>query len=461
MTAVDTIRLLTFIVVIALSPVGSAPAAVSEEPNTEILHKWLAVYNKGDAAALKDFQQNYLGDANIAWALDTREESGGFDLVKVETDEPLKLAALLREHNFPSLWRVTMVRKSAAAPTLQSIEYRALPTSQSEAFAALDKFATRLADADEFSGVIAIAKHGRSLYIKALGMADRSHNTAVTPNTQFLFASQGKMFTAVAVLQLVAAGKVALDDPIGTYLTDYPNREVAHKVTVRQLLAHQGGTGEMGLLEPQDAHNRATVHSIADIIKLNGYRPPAFEPGSKWDYSNYGYVLLGALVEKVSGSTYYDYVRNNIFRPAEMAHTSFPLREDMRGVAIGYTKAGGNALQATTDQLPWRGTPAGGGVSTAEDMLRFADALNAGRLIPKALLAEATKNHTHGFGYGFISSQVDEFPYWGHGGGAPGNSLVLDYYPVTDTSFVCMSNRDPPVCDRLAFNFLFRSPRVP
>jgi CubicO group peptidase (beta-lactamase class C family) len=259
----------------------------------------------------------------------------------------------------------------------------------------------------------------------------------------------------------VEAGKVNFDDPIGKYLVDYPNVEVAQKVTVRHLLAHEDGTGEMGLLEPQDGKNRAVVHSIAEIIALNGTRAPAFEPGSKFEYANYGYILLGALIEKVSGQSYYDYVEEHIFRPAGMTHTGYPLREAMGGVAIGYMRTDSGALRDSSHQLPWRGTPAGGGVSTAGDMLRFTAALTTGALLSPTLLAEATKKQTQWYGYGFISSDVDGFVYWGHGGGAPGNSLVLGYYPATHISFVCMSNRDPPICDRLAFNFLFRSPRTP
>lgn len=96
------------------------------------------------------------------------------------------------------------------------------------------------------------------------------------------------MFTAVAIFQLIEKGRFALDDAVGKFLPDYPNREIAGKVTVRMLLAHTGGTGEMGILEPQDGANRAPVHSIADIMALNGARGPAFPPGTKWDYSNYG-----------------------------------------------------------------------------------------------------------------------------------------------------------------------------
>jgi D-alanyl-D-alanine carboxypeptidase len=441
---------------IALSSVG-----VSAETTADILRTWLDDYNTGSADTIKEFEQHYLGDSDIAFATDSREETGGFDLVRIESEGPLKLSALLREHNFPALWRVSFVRESPTADRLQRLDYRALPmSSQSQALAALDSFASRLAAADKFSGVIGIAKGGMTLFAKAWGLADRENKIPVTPDTLFLLASQGKMFTAVGVLQLVEAKKVALEDPIGRYLTNYPNAEVAQKVTVRDLLTHQGGTGEMGLLGPQDVESRGTVHSIGDIIKLNGARGPVFPPGSKFEYSNYGFVLLGALIQKVSGQGYYDYVQQHIFGPAGMTHTGYPLRGHMEGVAIGYTSEEGGGLRPSMDLLPWRGTPAGGGVSTMGDELRFVEALNAGKLLSKSMLAEATRKQAKHYGYGFIVSS-DIVPYWGHGGNAPGTDCVLDYYPITGVTFVCLSNRDPIVCDRLGFNYLFRSPRTP
>ncbi len=265
------------------------------------------------------------------------------------------------------------------------------------------------------------------------------------------------MFTAVAILQLIDAGKIALNDPLGKFLPDYPNAEMK-KVTVRQLLTHQAGAGDMGILRPQDDANRATIHSIAQILALNGDRAPEFPPGSKADYSNYGFLLLGAIVEKVSGQSYYDYIEQHVFQPAGMTHTAFPLREETVGIAMGYTAEAGS-LRSAGDQLPWRGTPAGGGVSTARDMEHFIAALNSGKLISPTLLAEATSKQIPWYGYGFIVSGTSENPYWGHGGGARGNSLVLAYYPVTGVTFVCEANRDPPVCDRLAASYFYRLPR--
>jgi hypothetical protein len=319
-----TLLITILALVVASGSIRFASAGVPEESNAKIVRAWLDTFNKGDPAAIKEFRQQYVGKSDVAFALDSREESGGFDLVSIETDEPLKLTALLRERNYPSPWRLTLVRESTTALTLKYIEYHALPLPQSEALTALDAFAMKLAGADEFSGVVAITKHGKVIFSKAWGLADRFEKKTVTLDTPFLLASQGKMFTAVAVLQLIAAGKMALDDTIGKYLTDYPNSEVAKKVTVRHLLTHQGGTGEMGILEPQDGNNRATVRSIADIIKINGNRAPAFEPGSKWEYSNYGFVLLGALVEKVTAHNYYDYVESHIFRPAWPRSASAP-----------------------------------------------------------------------------------------------------------------------------------------
>ncbi len=109
------------------------------------------------------------------------------------------------------------------------------------------------------------------------------------------------MFTSVAVLQLVEAGKIDLDAPFGKYLTAYPNAEMA-KVTIRQLLNHRGGTGDIGILGREDGANRARVRTIADIVQLNGTRGPDFPPGTKEDYSNYGFILLGAVIEKVAVS---------------------------------------------------------------------------------------------------------------------------------------------------------------
>ncbi|VXC14053.1 conserved exported hypothetical protein [Luteimonas sp. 9C] len=424
--------------------------ASAKPPAETAFEEWLDAFNRNNRAALTEFNARRFGDPehNIEYLLDSREETGGLDVVAVERNEPLELVALTQERSFPVQRRITVKVEDAGSGRLEYITQAPLQIPQAKALDAFDAFATQLAEADRFSGVLVIEQNGQRLYARPFGLASREDDTPVQLDTPFLFASQGKMFTAVAVLQLVAAGKLGLDDPLGKHLTDYPNQAMA-AVTIRQLMSHQGGTGDIGVLQPDESANRARVRSIADLIKLNGDRAPAFPPGSDFEYSNYGFLLLGAVVEAVSGQSYYDYVAEHIFAPAGMTSTRYPTLDEMGDVARGYTQADDGTLVPSAHQLPWRGTPAGGGVTTADDEVRFVEALKAGTLIPLPLLEEAIKQQTDWYGYGFISSGPPEFPHWGHGGGAPGNSAALSIYPTNDMTMVCLSNRDPPVCDRL------------
>ena len=438
-------------------------SAAAKPPAEAAFDEWLAVFNGGDEAAMRAFNERRFGEAgfNIDYLLDSREETGGLAVVRVEQNEPMVFVALTRERNFPAYRRITVRMDKPGSPLLDDLMQEPQRLPQADALRALDAFATQMAAADRFSGVLVVEQNGTRLYGKAFGLADRENNSPVRMETPFLFASQGKMFTAVAALQLIEAGKIAFDDPIGKYLTDYPNKEMA-QVTVRQLLAHQGGAGDIGVLQPDEGPNRAWARTIADLIKLNGNRAPSFRPGSKFEYSNYGFLLLGALVEKVSGQDYYDYVDEHIFGPAGMQATSFPTLEQMADVARGYMHDDSGKLISNADLLPWRGSPAGGGVSTADDQARFVEALKAGKLIPLPMLEEAIKPQTDWYGYGFISSGPEEFPHWGHGGGARGTSAALSVYPSNNMTMVCLSNRDPPVCDRLLTRLHFHlSPPPP
>lgn len=440
-----------------------ASSAVAKPPAEAAFDAWLAAFNSNEKARLQAFNEQHFADAdlNLDYLLDSREETGGLDVVAIERNEPGVFVAMTRERSFPAYRRVTITAGEAGDMKLSEIKQEPQPMPEDEALKALDSFATHLAEADRFSGALVIERNGKRLYGKAFGLADREAGVPVRLDTPFLFASQGKMFTAVAVLQMIDAGKLQFDDPIGKYLPDYPNKEMA-KVTVRQLLTHQGGTGDIGVLLPEEGGNRAWVRTIDDLMKLNGDRGPSFAPGSAFDYSNYGFLLLGALVEKVSGQSYYDYVDKHLFRPAGMAATHYPDKEHMSGIASGYSQGNDGMLAPSVSQLPWRGSPAGGGVTTVEDQLRFVDALKAGLLIPLPLLQEAIKQQTDWYGYGFISSGPEEFPHWGHGGGAAGTSAALSVYPGNNMSMACLSNRDPPVCDRLLINLHWHlSPPAP
>jgi D-alanyl-D-alanine carboxypeptidase len=330
--------------------------------------------------------------------------------------------------------------------------------SEEDAVAAVSTRAAKLARAGEFAGAVLVARDGDVLLEKAWGRADRANGIPNTPATKFRIGSMNKMFTAVATLQLVEAGKLALDDPIGKHLRDYPNKGVASKVTVRHLLTHTGGTGD--IFGPEFEQNRLELRTHGDHVKLYGSRGSTFEPGARHEYSNYGFVLLGALIEEVSGRSYYDYVREHVFRPAGMTATDLlPESVDVPNRAVGYTRPyPGADSTPNTDFLPWRGTAAGGGYSTVGDLMRFAEALSSGTLISKETLSEATRQQEQQYGYGFGVSGEGPLRSYGHGGGAPGMNGELRVYPELGYVVVGLSNLDPPAASQLVEFFALRMP---
>jgi CubicO group peptidase (beta-lactamase class C family) len=285
-------------------------------------------------------------------------------------------------------------------------------------------------------------------------LADREKKTPNTLKTRFRLGSMNKMFTAVATLQLVQDGKLDLKAPFGNYLSDYPNKDVASKVTIEQMLSHTGGTGD--IFGPEFDKNRLELKTLQDYVKLYGNRGPEFEAGSRWKYSNYGFLLLGVIVEKVSGQSYYDYVRDHIFKPAGMTATaSEPEDQVVADRSAGYMRSDSGGWQLNTDTLPYRGTSAGGGYSTVEDLLKFATALQKNKLLNPQYTEMLTtgKVETPGGGkyaYGFQDATVNATRCFGHGGGAPGMNGELKICPGPGYVVAVLSNLDPPAASRVA-----------
>ena len=314
-----------------------------------------------------------------------------------------------------------------------------------EAVAGLEALLRKNAAADQFSGAVLVAKDGRVVFSRAYGQADRERELANTVDTRFRIGSMNKMFTAAAILQLVEAGKVDLRAPLGTYLPGYPDRDVARKVSVHHLLTHTGGTGD--IFGPEFDANRNELRTLADYVELYGERGPEFEPGSRWAYSNYGFVLLGRVIENVTGESYYDYVQEHIYEPAGMTRTgSLAEDETVVGRSLGYTKAPGESdWIPNTDTLPYRGTSAGGGYSTVGDLARFAEALTSHTLLsPRYTQMLFTRKVTSGYAYGFDDSRDASGNGWvGHGGGAPGMNGDLRIYPKSGYVVAVLANLDP------------------
>lgn len=307
--------------------------------------------------------------------------------------------------------------------------------------------------ADRFSGAVLIAAPDRILLEAAYGLADREARKPNTVDTQFRIGSMGKMFTSVAIMQLAQAGKLDLSAPIGRYLRDYPNPLVAAQVTADQLMTHTAGVGDFFGAE-FDAHHD-DLREPKDYVAMFGPRAPLSAPGTRQDYSNYGFIVLGRLVEVVSGLTYDEYLRRNIFAPAHMTGSgALPENVKIPSRAIGYTDDHGQLRPAVKNQV-YRGTPAGGSYSTVGDLQRFAAALMANRLLD----AEHTKLLTTGrttlpngtsVAYDFSSSTGEGRRVFGHAGAAPGQNGVLQIFPDDGYTVVVLANRDPSIAGVIA-----------
>lgn len=326
-----------------------------------------------------------------------------------------------------------------------------------------------LATQDRFSGAVLLAKNGQVLFQHAYGFADHAFDARNTLDTKFNLASMGKMFTAVAIIQLEQEGKLSVDDTLLKLVPDYPNTEVAAKITIRELLTHTSGLGDFFGPKFQDS-NQAQYQTLESYLPLFASQPLLFEPGSRYSYSNAGYIVLGLVIERVSGESYYDYVREHIFAPAGMKNTGFwSAQDDVPNLALSYTSMFGGFRQGrgapvherTINVNVARGVPAGGAYSTVADMLRFADALRAHKLLDAAHTDElmtgkvsqvanpnvqgaAARQADSGskYGYGMHEEFVNGVRIVGHSGGAPGISTDLAIYPAEGYVSIVLSNYD-------------------
>jgi D-alanyl-D-alanine carboxypeptidase len=342
------------------------------------------------------------------------------------------------------------------------------PATQAEADSAfVAALRARLAadtEAGLFSGAVLVTRDGATLFEGAYGFADRERGVPNTPLTQFRAGSMYKMVTAVATLQLVQAGALRLDAPLGTYLPDYPNADVASRVTPHHLLTHTGGTGD--IFGPLFTANRLELRDTEDYLGLYGTRSLQFAPGTQHVYSNYGFILLGALIERLSGQGYDDHVLARVLAPAGMTATGTAPEDSLvPGRAVGYMRQGGPSgpLVSNAPTLPYRGTPAGGGYSTVGDFARFAAAVRDRRLLDSAHTAllytgKVPVNPSVQYAYGFMDRVAGGRRWVGHGGGAPGMNGELAFEPNGGYVVVVLSNLDPPAAGQVAAFILDRLP---
>lgn len=432
-----------------------APAATSTVQRTAPLPGSEAALRKlieGEASGTHDFSIMTAGMANAvrAQARQTRELYSRFGALK---SIEFKGAGPQNSDTFTATYDNATVeyRVTLDAEGKMGANFRVLPGSNLPPPApiarlddkALGDFLRAEMETTDFSGAILIARDGKPVFSAVRGLADREQNIPNTLDTRFRVGSMNKMMTATAILQLVEAGKVKLDAPVGTYLKEYPNKDFASTVTVHHLLTHTGGAGD--IFGPQYNANRLSLNTLKDYVGLYGSRAPEFTPGDNNRYANYGYILLGRIIEEVSGQTYPDYLRDHIFKPAGMTRTGFePESMTVAGRAKGYM-SGPQGLTRNTDTLPPAGTSAGGGYSTVGDFLAFATALTSHKLLSAENTRLLTsKKVSNGYAYGFQDFSNSEMRMVGHGGGAPGMNGDLRIIGDGKAVVVALSNVSPP-----------------
>jgi CubicO group peptidase (beta-lactamase class C family) len=359
---------------------------------------------------------------------------------------------------------MTLQMKRRAAMLLSLLA--AAPASASNAC-----LAEALVAAPDFSGAVLLRQGGQE-HVAAQGKADVA-GAALRPDSRFNLGSASKMFTAVAVAQLIEAGKLELDAPIGRWVGGLAPPVAA--VTIRQLLTHSGGLGNFFTPDALAALQKAKT--VSQQMALIDDKAPAFPPGSQFRYSNTGFLLLGRAVEKVSGEDFGTYLQRRVFGPAGMTMTSLEPQTPVQA-ATGFTRlpempppgagpmppAGamppsgamppppmGPLRPAAEAALP--GSPAGGAYGTAGDLARFFDALQAGRLVSAGWVKQLTGPQIDAsppgapvkvrYGFGFDAGEWQGRRSFGHNGGAPGVNVEAHSFPDDDVTLIVLSNQDP------------------
>ena len=319
---------------------------------------------------------------------------------------------------------------------------QSMPPLPSSLAAALRK----LASVDRVAGVaVTVAREGRTIGFWSEGYASLPFRVPITDRTLFHIGSVGKHITALAVMQLVDAGSIALDAPLGRYVTDLPESWAA--LPVRCLLTHTSGLPDYGwVIKDWDRPQGREV-----ILKAIGEVPPLFGPGEAWAYSNTNFLVLGWLIEAVSGQVYADYVRDRLFGPAALPTA----RVDSAGDVIPdraepYEYTGGRFRHAVQIERSVSAAADGGALISASDIAPWSAALSGDRLVSRTMLAEAwtpallTTGRQVPYGFGWLVERTAGHDMYWHAGRVPGFSAVLVHLRGPGLWVAVMSNTTPP-----------------
>ncbi len=447
--------LASLLLVVSLPAVTQTPGAgqqAVENLQTRLVKDYLEAFNSPGKDQIRNFFTKYVTKQDLERVpiqdrlnrfAQMKQRLGKLELVKIIETSPASVVTHLRSAE-RELLEVTFELAGGEPPKLRGIRVEDLghdeasgqvstpKASEAELLTAVEKHLETAAADGEFSGAVLIAQAERILFERAYGFADQAAKTANRPDTRFNLGSINKIFTNIAIHQLASQGKLSLDDTISKFLPNYPNKDAAGKVTIRHMLSMSSGIGDF-FGERFDRTPKDKIVTISEYLPLFADLPLDFQPGSQRRYSNGGYIVLGAIIEKVTGTDYYSYVKQNIYGPAGMKESDWFERGKLPpNTATGYTRHGpsgsetpGNRLP-NLDTLPGRGSSAGGGYSNLRDLLAFVQAMKQAKL-----------------------STPDFQPNTlGIAGGAPGINAVVE--TTAKYTVIVLSNFDPPAAERVA-----------
>jgi CubicO group peptidase (beta-lactamase class C family) len=415
-------------------PAGE-PAGLPDTPEGRRLSALLAAARTGTEAAVREFiEKNFSSAALKETPVEPRlrrifglvSRYGPFDLVSVLPPKPDRAAVIVASKKDGKRYELSLELEGGPARGVLGVDFDEAAAesaddtprkTDAELSATVDAWVTSLAAEGTFSGVVLLARDGKPFFQKAWGQADRGLAAANRVDTKFNIGSIGKAFTRAAVMDLVRAGRLSLDDTVAKHLpaAGIPSSD---RMTVRQLLEMSSGLGDI-FGEKYEATPKERLLTLEDFLRLFEGQPLRFEPGQGKSYSNAGYVVLGLIIEKVSGRPYWDFVKDRVFTPAGMTETG-PL--DPAGTvpnrATGYTKTEKGEWRSNAFALPGRASSAGGVHSTAADLLRFVRSGGQGAM--------------------------------GIAGGTVGANAVIESPGPAGVTVIVLANLDPPSAERVA-----------
>lgn len=401
-------------------------AVIPVTPAGQRLAEFLRAYNTADLNVLRKFATEYFdksalekrsADERASTSIATFKLTRQLNLHSIERSTDYEVEALCQSQVTEAWFSITIqvAPQSPYGIIKQAFGFATRPAdaipheklSQTQIIKEFNSYLAKLVAADMFSGAVLVAQNGKPISKRAYGFNDSKIANRI--DTQFDLASIGKMFTSVAIAQLAQQGKLSYSDSISKFLPDYPNKQAAEKVTLHHLLTHTSGIGDfLDKQEYQAARHgdKGRFQTMQDWFPFFASVPLSFKPGEKNDYSNSNFIVLGTVIEKVTGQSYFDYVREHIFKPAGMNNTIL-------------TVATGNS--------------SGGGLSTVGDLLKFDVALRQRKLLNAKYIdiiftPKVNTGEGEAYGYGFEISQVNGKRIVGHSGGTAEVDNKLDIY---------------------------------